>query len=165
MLVVNCGDSHLAITWKYAHNTDAIREQTNKILSTIFIWFTPAFCPFVYTFVDTRVDKMWTKGKIDTKKELPHFWESSCKRWNCLLLSVLHSNGHGDGSANHGVVALGSLCLQQRANRNLEPLEFTTFKQLPRRCHLNWFHNVFCRNMDIIGMLSTLFRFVRFWQL
>lgn len=31
------GHSHLAITWKYAHNTDAIREQTNKILSTIFI--------------------------------------------------------------------------------------------------------------------------------
>ena len=31
------GHSHLAITWKYAHNTDALREQTNKILSTIFI--------------------------------------------------------------------------------------------------------------------------------
>ena len=31
------GHSHLAITWKYAHNTDAIREQTNKILSTIFV--------------------------------------------------------------------------------------------------------------------------------
>lgn len=31
------GHSHLAVTWKYAHNTDAIREQTNKILSTIFV--------------------------------------------------------------------------------------------------------------------------------
>ena len=31
------GHSHLAITWKYAHNTDAIREQANKILSTIFV--------------------------------------------------------------------------------------------------------------------------------
>ena len=30
------GHSHLAITWRYAHNTDAIREQTHKILSTIY---------------------------------------------------------------------------------------------------------------------------------
>ena len=30
------GHSHLAITWRYAHNTAAIRQQTTKILSTIF---------------------------------------------------------------------------------------------------------------------------------
>ena len=30
------GHSHLAITWRYAHNTDAIRQQTHKILSTIY---------------------------------------------------------------------------------------------------------------------------------
>ena len=30
------GHSRLAITWRYAHNTAAIREQTTKILSTIF---------------------------------------------------------------------------------------------------------------------------------
>ena len=30
------GHSHLAITWKYAHNTAANRQQTTKILSTIF---------------------------------------------------------------------------------------------------------------------------------
>ena len=44
------GHSHLAITWKYAHNTDAIREQTHKTLSTIYKWFTVRVCPFVYTY-------------------------------------------------------------------------------------------------------------------
>jgi len=35
------GHSRLAITWQYAHNTDVIRHQTHKILSTIYNSFTP----------------------------------------------------------------------------------------------------------------------------
>ena len=30
------GHSKLAMTWHYAHNTDAIRKQTSAILSTLF---------------------------------------------------------------------------------------------------------------------------------
>jgi len=35
--------------------------------------FTPRLCPFVYTFVDMRVDKIWTNAHFSTKKELSHF--------------------------------------------------------------------------------------------
>ncbi len=67
------GHSRLAITWQYTHNTDIIRQQTHKILSTIYKSFTVRVCPFVYTYFQTNMDKIWTNAHFGTKKDLPHF--------------------------------------------------------------------------------------------
>ena len=47
-----------------------------------------------------------------------------------LLGGILHSNGHGDGRANHGVVAHRRLRLRESADQSPQTLDITVFEQL-----------------------------------
>ena len=82
--------------------------------------------------MDTNMDKIWTNAFSAQKRNSlisERVPVSLGKRDEIpLLLSVLHSNGHGDGSANHGVVAHRRLRLRKDADQSPQALDFTAFE-------------------------------------
>ena len=76
---------------------------------------------------------MWTNVQTD-KKGTPSFLRKFLEILDFALLGgVLHSHSHGDGSADHGVVAHRRLRLREDANQSPQALDFTGFEQLARQ--------------------------------
>jgi len=76
------------------------------------------------------MDKRPFRHKKGTPSSLREFPESLDF---ALLGGVLHSHSHGDGSANHGVVAHRRLRLRERADQCPQALDFTAFELLVRQ--------------------------------